>query len=129
MATSTPIPPTLPKSQPIALLPTNLARISTNAHPALLLALYTIRFPALVADPPTTLLQSLLPLSLIQLSYAVICLPATGSSAAQKGVKVSKNKKGGSGNGYGAVGAGVLVRATSSPRKHLRGGSIRNMNG
>ena len=67
-------------SLPINLLPTDLARIVSQAHPALLLAAYYIRFPAFVADPIATLLSSLLPLAIIQIAYATICLPPTGSS-------------------------------------------------
>jgi len=67
-------------SLPIELLPTDLARHFTHAHPAILLAAYTIRFPSLVSDPVPTLLSSLLPLVIIQASYAVICLPATGTA-------------------------------------------------
>src|SRR6201746_2549582 len=67
-------------SLPIELLPTDLSRIFTHVHPTILLSAYYLRFPALVADPVSTLLNSLLPLTIIQISYAVICLPATGSS-------------------------------------------------
>ena len=75
-------------SLPIELLPTDLARLFTLAHPAILLAAYTIRFPSLVSDPVPTLLSSLLPLAIIQASYAVICLPATGTT-----VKLIKKPK------------------------------------
>lgn len=67
-------------SLPIELLPTDLARIFTHIHPALLLSAYYVRFPALVADPTATLLNSLAPLAVIQIIYAVICLPPTGTS-------------------------------------------------
>jgi phosphatidylinositol glycan class F len=78
----------LKASLPIELLPTDLARIFTHVHPTLLLSAYYLRFPALVADPVPTLLNSLLPLAIIQISYAVICLPATGS-----GTKPAKKPK------------------------------------
>ncbi len=83
-------------SLPIDILPTDLARLVSQAHPALLLAAYYIRFPALVADPVPTLLQSLLPVALIQVAYAVTCLPAVGSSTKPTGKKVKLNvpKKG-----------------------------------
>ncbi len=68
-------------SLPIELLPTDLARIVSQAHPALLLSAYYLRFPALVTDPVSTLLNSLLPLTAIQIAYAVICLPAVGSTS------------------------------------------------
>jgi phosphatidylinositol glycan class F len=73
---------------PVELLPTDLARIVSQAHPALLLSAYYLRFPALVADPVSTLLNSLLPLATLQIAYAVICLPAVGSTL--KPVKKAK---------------------------------------
>jgi hypothetical protein len=75
-------------SLPVDLLPTDLARIISKAHPALLLSAYYLRFPALVADPVPTLLKSLFPLALIQIAWAVICLPAVGTSS--KPVKKAK---------------------------------------
>jgi hypothetical protein len=75
-------------SLPVDLLPTDLARIFTHAHPVLLLSAYYLRFPALVTNPTATLLHSLLPLALVQISYAIICLPATGASS--KPAKKSK---------------------------------------
>jgi phosphatidylinositol glycan class F len=75
-------------SSPVELLPTDLARIVSQAHPVLLLSAYYLRFPALVADPVPTLLKSLLPLAVIQIVYALICLPAVGSSS--KPVKKAK---------------------------------------
>jgi len=68
-------------SLPIELLPTDLARIFTHIHSALLLSAYYTRFPALVADPTSTLLSSLAPLVVIQTIYAIICLPVIGSAS------------------------------------------------
>ncbi|KUJ18412.1 uncharacterized protein LY89DRAFT_583508 [Mollisia scopiformis] len=88
--------PTKP-SLPIDLLPIDLARLVSQAHPALLLAAYYIRFPVLVADPVSTLLQTLLPVAAIQVVYAVICLPAVGSNAKPalvKKAKLNASKKG-----------------------------------
>lgn len=79
------------KSQPIELLPTDLARIFTNVHPALLLSAYYLRFPALVADPVTTLLQSLPILAILQIAYAIFCLPPTGSGTSSKPIKKAKS--------------------------------------
>jgi hypothetical protein len=77
----------LESSLPIELLSTDLARIYTHIHPAILLSAYYLRFPALVADPVSTLLNSLLPLAIIQASYAVICLPATGGTSTKQAKK------------------------------------------
>jgi phosphatidylinositol glycan class F len=81
-------------SLPVQLLPTDLARIISQAHPALLLSAYYLRFPVLVADPVSTLLNSLLPLAAIQIAYAVLCLPAVGSTSKPvKKVKPGASKK------------------------------------
>lgn len=74
-------PPASKASSPIELLPSSIAPIFSQIHPALLLSAYYLRFPALVADPKATLLNSLAPLAIVQMSYAVICLPATGTGA------------------------------------------------
>ena len=81
------------ESQPMELLPTDLARIFTNVQPALLLSAYYLRFPALVADPITTLLQSLPILAVLQIAYATCCLPPTGSGTSSKPVKKAKPGK------------------------------------
>jgi phosphatidylinositol glycan class F len=78
------------KSQPVELLPTDLARIFTNVHAVLLLSAYYLRFPALVADPVTTLLQSLPILAVLQIAYATCCLPPTGSGTSSKPIKKPK---------------------------------------
>jgi phosphatidylinositol glycan class F len=77
---STGQPSAVKASLPIELLPTGLAPIFTHTHPIVLLSAFYLRFPALVADPTATLLNSLAPLAVVQMSYAVICLPATGTS-------------------------------------------------
>lgn len=68
-------------SLPIDILPTETARLYTHIHPFLVLGVYYLRFNALVADPVSTLLTSLLPLSILQISYAVTCLPAAKGGA------------------------------------------------
>jgi phosphatidylinositol glycan class F len=81
-------------SLPIDLLPTDFARIFSQVQPALLLSAYYIRFPALVADPVPTLLNSLLPLATVQMAYAVTCLPNVGSNAKPaKKTKLSVSKR------------------------------------
>lgn len=68
-------------SEPIEVLPTELARVFTHVHPALLLGAYYLRFSALVADPVPALLYSILPLAVIQIAYVLVCLPVAGSSS------------------------------------------------
>ncbi|CAG8978196.1 hypothetical protein HYALB_00011431 [Hymenoscyphus albidus] len=72
-------PPVKP-SLPVELLPNDLARIISQAHPVVLLAGFYIRFPALVENPAATLLSSLLLVSLVQIGYVILCLPPTGQS-------------------------------------------------
>ncbi|KAI9055578.1 hypothetical protein LZ554_000524 [Drepanopeziza brunnea f. sp. 'monogermtubi'] len=84
----------LKPSLPIELLPSSFAHIFSQIHPATLLSAYYLRFPALVANPTSTLLSSLLPLAAIQFLFAVVCLPAVGSnSKAVKKVKLNAPKK------------------------------------
>ncbi|KAI9858464.1 MAG: Glycosylphosphatidylinositol (GPI) anchor assembly protein [Vezdaea acicularis] len=80
---------------PIELLHTNGARTFTHIHPILLLTAYYLQFSALVADPVSGLLASLLPLAIIQTCYIVTCLPsASGSATAfDKGARGGHRKK------------------------------------
>jgi len=87
----------LSTSLPIDILPTDTARLYTHMHPFLVLGVYYLRFNALVADPVSTLLTSLLPLSVLQISSAVTCLPAAKRAAKQstpvKSAKQGQRKK------------------------------------
>ncbi|CZS98516.1 related to GPI-anchor biosynthesis protein PIG-F [Rhynchosporium agropyri] len=85
---------TVKPSSPIELLPNDIARIFSQIHPAILLSAFYLRFSALVAQPTSTLLSSLLPLAVVQILYAVVCLPAVGSSTkVVKKVKLNASKK------------------------------------
>ncbi|POS86055.1 hypothetical protein EPUL_001291 [Erysiphe pulchra] len=68
------------RSMTIEILPTTLARISSLAHPIILLSAYFVQFPHIVVDPIQGLLNFLLPLTIIQIAYVVICLPIVGFS-------------------------------------------------
>ena len=96
-ATDTEAPPRkiVPISQPVSVLPTNTARIYTNIHPILILSLYYIFFPSLVADPVSTLKQALAPLAHLQIIYCVVCLPpfAGGSSQRVETPRTAKKKR------------------------------------
>jgi phosphatidylinositol glycan class F len=72
-------PATQPSAPPVSIVPSQLAKAYSFVHPVLLLALLATRFQALVADPVTELLNSLAPLVLLQLIYAIICLPPAGT--------------------------------------------------
>jgi GPI ethanolamine phosphate transferase 2/3 subunit F len=74
-------PPQKPSVPPIDFLSSTVARTYTHVHPALLLSLYVMRFPGLVADPVSNLLQGLPFLAVLQGAYVVTCLPPAGSSS------------------------------------------------
>src|ERR1700736_482071 len=67
-------------STPIELLPTVIAG-SNYALPSLLLSVFYLRFPALIADPVPTLLQALIPVTVCQIAYCLYCLPVAGTNA------------------------------------------------
>jgi hypothetical protein len=79
-----------PKSTPIEILNNDAARLYTHLHPVLLLAVFLVRFNALVADPVATLFTSLIPLSILQLCYVVTCLPTASGSGSQPPPKPAK---------------------------------------
>ena len=101
----------IPASQPISLLSTNEANIYTHIHPILLLTLYYIRFPSLVASPVPTLLSSLVPLSILQVTYTVLCLPPTsnGSKSGSTHAKKTKSKRGPNIKSHADIGAKIIV--------------------
>ncbi|KAK8089231.1 hypothetical protein PG997_004192 [Apiospora hydei] len=71
----------------IPTLPSPLAQALRHVHPALLLSLFYLRFGALVRDPVSALISALPAVAVLQVAYAVICLPAAGSSAAVQPAK------------------------------------------
>lgn len=68
-----------PSTPPVNILSSPIARIYSIAHPALLLALGATHFEVLVANPTAGLFSSLPWLTLLQISYVIICLPPAGS--------------------------------------------------
>lgn len=74
----------VPTSQTISVLPTNTARLYTHIHPILILTLYYLCFPSLVADPVSTLKKTLAPLAHLQITYCVICLPPFAGTSTQR---------------------------------------------
>ena len=107
----------VPTSQPISLLPTTRANVYTHIHPILLLSLYYLRFSSLVATPVPTLLSSLLPLSILQITYTVICLPPTASGSKTVGTpwKKPKSKRGAAAKGNGGNAIKIVVSSFSTP--------------
>ncbi|KAI9664893.1 MAG: Glycosylphosphatidylinositol (GPI) anchor assembly protein [Bathelium mastoideum] len=82
---------------PIEIRATDAARLYTHVHPALLLAGYFVQFRSIVADPVVALTSGLLPLSLLQISYLITCLPVAGTGSATPSSKSSPRKKTASG--------------------------------
>jgi phosphatidylinositol glycan class F len=97
--------PLAKSSLPIQLLATDTARIASQAHPAFLLAAYSIRFQSFVADPVSTLLSSLAPLAIVQASYALLCLPPAGTNTKP----AKKPKPGASKKGLETPTSGLIV--------------------
>jgi hypothetical protein len=78
---------------PVQIRQTPLAQAARHGLPALLAALFVVRFRALVADPVSTMLSSLPVVVAIQLVYAVVCLPAAGSQSAKTARKARPGEK------------------------------------
>lgn len=77
----------------IDILNNDTAHIYSHIHPILVLSLYAFQFKSIVADPVPALLNTLIPLSILQIAYVSICLPATGASSAPPVVKPGVKKK------------------------------------
>ncbi|GAP83105.1 putative GPI biosynthesis protein family Pig-F [Rosellinia necatrix] len=72
-----------PPTQAIRTLPSPGSQALRHAHPAALLALFAVRFRALVADPVSTMQSSLPAVLALQAAYTTVCLPPAGSAAAR----------------------------------------------
>ncbi|PWY91323.1 hypothetical protein BO94DRAFT_533455, partial [Aspergillus sclerotioniger CBS 115572] len=115
--------PDLPKSAPpVPILPTQLARIYSFLHPAALLSVFAVRFPALVADPVSEMAQQIPLLALAQVTYAMICLPPAGSdvSAAASSTPTSPSIASGS---AGTQSGNVILRPGKVGRRRVRDAS------
>jgi hypothetical protein len=66
-----------PTTAPIVALPSQPAQIFKNVHPVLVSSYFYLRFSHLIADPVTTLLTDLIPISILQCAYAIVCLPVS----------------------------------------------------
>ncbi|KAK0613402.1 GPI biosynthesis protein family Pig-F-domain-containing protein [Immersiella caudata] len=91
--------PAAPVLQPIQIKSTPAAQAARHGFPALLAAVFAVRFPTLVEDPVSAMLTTLPVIAAIQLAYALVCLPAVGSSSAKPSRKPrpGEKKKGGDG--------------------------------
>ncbi|KAI0535353.1 GPI biosynthesis protein family Pig-F-domain-containing protein [Xylaria digitata] len=96
-------------TQAVRTIPSPEAQALRHAHPAIVLALFAIRFRALVADPVSTM-QSSLPIVLaLQVAYTIVCLPAAGS----QGVKVFRKLRPGEKKKAGSEAAGPNIAVTT----------------
>ncbi|GME43972.1 Recombination hotspot-binding protein [Neofusicoccum parvum] len=75
--------PSSSSSKPIETLNTDIARIYTHLHPFLVVSIFALQFNGVVADPAASLFNALIPLSVLQVVYAILCLPAAGSSSSK----------------------------------------------
>jgi phosphatidylinositol glycan class F len=78
---------------PVAVFDTPLAKAITVGRPVLLLAACYARLSALIKDPVSTLQTALPVVVLIQVLYAVLCLPAAGSQNAKPAKKARPGEK------------------------------------
>lgn len=77
---------------PIEPLKNDTARLYTHIHPILVLSVYALKFPALVADPVPTLLSTLAPLAVLQIAFVAVCLPPTGGTPSMRKQKPGEKK-------------------------------------
>jgi phosphatidylinositol glycan class F len=82
-----------PLAAPIEVLDTDSARLYTHIHPILVLSLYAISFPAIVANPISGLTYSLPWLLVLQVVYTAICLPPMEGGTASAEKKRPREKK------------------------------------
>ncbi|RWA05698.1 hypothetical protein EKO27_g9407 [Xylaria grammica] len=85
-------------TQAVRTIPSPEAQALRHAHPAIVLALFALRFRALVADPVSTMQNSLPVVLALQAAYTIICLPAAGSQGtkAWRKLRPGEKKKAGS---------------------------------
>lgn len=110
--------PTEPSQlQPVHLHSTPASRAARHVFPVAIAALFLAGFGHLVADPVPTMWASLPVVALLQITYAVLCLPMAGSGGAGKNKKQrpGEKKKAGDASGPNLV----IVRTPSPPPSPL----------
>ena len=110
--TVTKSPKARPAASTIDTLNNDTAHIYSHIHPILILSLYAFQFKSIVADPVPALLNTLVPLSTLQIAYVSICLPATGASSAPPVVKPGFKKKPGASKPESSIQSKIVVRET-----------------
>ena len=80
-------------ASPIEIRSTDAAFLYAHVHPALLLAGYLVQFPFIVANPVTGLARGLIPLSALQITYVITCLPVAGTGSSTTPPKSGQRAK------------------------------------
>ena len=118
---------TEPSAPPANNIHSATARIYSFAHPIILVAIYTSRFPKLVADPINGLVNNLPLLVLLQIAYVMVCLPPAGTTSSS----TLQSRADGDGDGDAkripvSPSPGMVLRAGKVRRKHHKndGGSM-----
>ncbi len=85
---------------PVQTKQTPISQTARHALPALLAALFALRFRALVADPVSAMAATLPLTAALQVAYAVLCLPVAGADGNH--AKAARKPKAGTRPGEGA---------------------------
>lgn len=80
-------------TQAVRTIASSQAQIVKHVHSVLLLSSFFMRFNALVADPVSTMSNSVPIVAAIQAVYAIVCLPAVGSHVAKPAKKLRPGEK------------------------------------
>ncbi|KAJ9254694.1 hypothetical protein DTO207G8_3540 [Paecilomyces variotii] len=126
--TSSPVsgPVQKPSPPPVDILPIPAAQTYAHVHPALLLALYALRFPSMMADPVSEMITQVPLLAVAQVVYVVTCLPAKGTIVASTGTAAGEGGVEGTerrvvSGTHGPVGTGVVKSGKVGYRRKHHG--------
>jgi hypothetical protein len=114
LAAASESPKPKPTVQAVATLDTTASKFLSSARPALLLALLAGRFRAFVEDPVSELQAGLVVLGVLQVTYAVVCLPAAGSQQA----KPARKQRPGERRKHESSGPNLIVVRRTNPRHY-----------
>ncbi|RAH41234.1 PIG-F family protein [Aspergillus brunneoviolaceus CBS 621.78] len=112
-------PPILKSSPPVRILPSQLARIYSFAHPAAVLLGFAVRFPQLVNDPVSEMLNALPFLAASQVVFAIICLPPAGGSLDNT---LGNSSSGATPSGTSSSSSNIILRPGRPARRKGGGG-------
>ena len=114
-----------PTTPPITTLASPTAQSLVHVQPFLLLAYFCLRFPQIVANPVSALYVDLLPIVVIQCTYAVTCLPvskrgSTVSDPSSRSASASRSKSAKQRGTKASVNPNYTSSATRSIVRKLR---------